>query len=79
MLSIQESSGIRCLVQKENYKIKIKGRGTFTVTKEMLESMDDNAFNGVYPAIIIEEYNEGEKQKRKLPNNLLRRYQTGGK
>ena len=63
----------------KNYKIKIKGRGTFTVTKEMLESMDDNAFNGVYPAIIIEEYNEGEKQKRKLPNNLLRRYQTGGK
>ena len=69
----------RNLQEDTNYKIKIRGRGTFTVTKEMLESMDDAAFRGIYPAIIIEEYKKGEKQKRKLPKNLLKRYQLGDK
>ncbi len=41
--------------------------------------MDDNAFNGVYLPLSSKSITKEEKQKRKLPNNLLRRYQTGGK
>lgn len=64
-------------LENKEYKIKIKGRGTFTATKEQLESMDDMAFTNVKPAIEIYEYEEGEKKARKLTTRILERYQVG--
>ena len=65
-------------LQDKDYKIVIKGRGTFTATKEQLESMTDGAFTNVDPAIEIYEYEEGEKKARKLTTRILERYQLDG-
>lgn len=68
----------RNLESDKEYKIKIKGRGVFTVTGEQLASMDDSAFTMPYkPAIEIYEYEEGEEKARKLTTRILERYQVG--
>jgi len=68
----------RNLDNDKEYKIKIKGRGVFTVTGEQLASMDDSAFTMPYkPAIEIYEYEEGEEKARKLTTRILERYQVG--
>ncbi len=68
----------RNLDNNKEYKIKIKGRGVFTVTGEQLASMDDSAFTMPYkPAIEIYEYEEGEEKARKLTTRILERYQVG--
>ena len=65
-------------LENKEYKIKIKGKGTFTATKEQIESMDDSAFTNVKPAIEIYEYEQGEKKARKLTTRILERYQLNG-
>jgi len=60
---------------KDTYKIKIKGRGTYHVTKEQLDSMDDGAFRGSNPAIEIMEYEEAENKAKNITSNILKRYQ----
>ena len=68
----------RNLDSNKEYKIKIKGRGTFTVTGDQLASMDDAAFTMPYkPAIEIYEYEEGEEKARKITTRILERYQVG--
>jgi len=68
----------RNLESDKEYKIKIKGRGVFTVTGDQLASMDDSAFTMPYkPAIEIYEYEEGEEKARKLTTRILERYQVG--
>lgn len=63
--------------RSERFKIRIKGRGTFNVTKEQLDSMTDAAFRGASPAIEIIEYGEGEEKVKNIPSSLLKRYQVG--
>lgn len=63
--------------RSERFKIRIKGRGTYHVTKEQLDSMTDAAFRGASPAIEIIEYQEGEDKVKNIPSNLLKRYQVG--
>tara|TARA_R100001510_G_scaffold57700_1_gene66955 strand:- start:3508 stop:4575 length:1068 start_codon:yes stop_codon:yes gene_type:complete len=68
----------RNLDSDKEYKIKIKGRGTFTVTGDQLASMDDAAFTMPYkPAIEIYEYEEGEEKAKKITTRILERYQVG--
>lgn len=68
----------RNLDSSKEYKVKIKGRGTFTVTGEQLATMDDAAFTMPYkPAIEISEYEEGEEKARKITTRILERYQVG--
>jgi len=68
----------RNLDSDKEYKIKIKGRGTFTVTGDQLASMDDAAFTMPYkPAIEIYEYEDGEEKARKITTRILERYQVG--
>lgn len=63
--------------RSETFKIRIKGRGTYHVTKEQLDSMTDAAFRGASPAIEIMEYGEGEEKAKNITSNLLKRYQVG--
>ena len=64
-------------MDQDTYKIKIKGRGTYHVTKEQLESMTRGAFIAGEPAIEIMEYKEGEKKAKNITSNILKRYQVG--
>lgn len=66
----------RNLDRDKEYKIKIKGRGAFTVTGDQLSTMDDAAFTMPYkPAIEIYEYEEGDKKAKKITQRILERYQ----
>ena len=66
----------RNLDSDKEYKIKIKGRGVFTVTGDQLSTMDDAAFTMPYkPAIEIYEYEEGDKKAKKITQRILERYQ----
>ena len=64
-------------MNKDTYKIRIRGRGTYHVTKEQLESMTRGAFLAGEPAVEIMEYDEGEKKAKNIPSTLLKRYQVG--
>lgn len=60
----------------KEYKIKIKGKGTYTVTGNQLSTMDDAAFTMPYkPAIEITEYKEGDNKAKKITQRILERYQ----
>ena len=59
-------------IDKPVYKINIKGRGTYHVTAEQLESIDDSYFRGSKPAIIIEEYGEDEKKAKNITKPVLK-------
>lgn len=51
---------------KPNYKVKIRGKiGTFNITAEQLQMLDESNFIGARPQISIEEYDEGEDRVRK--------------
>lgn len=68
----------RNLERDKEYKIVIKGRGTFTVTGDQLATMDDAAFTMPYkPAIEIYEYEQGEDKAKKITTRILERYQVG--
>jgi hypothetical protein len=64
-------------MNKDKYKIRIRGRGVYHVTKEQLESMTRGAFLAGEPAVEIMEYDEGEKKAKNIPSTLLKRYQVG--
>ena len=72
-----KNANIMRQMDKDTYKIKIKGRGTYHVTKEQLESMTRGAFIAGEPAIEIMEYKEGEKKAKNITSNILKRYQVG--
>lgn len=57
----------------QTFKVKIKGRGTFTVTREQLDAIPEGYFTGSSPAIIVSEYEEGEKPAKKITSNVLKR------
>ena len=57
----------------QTLKVKIKGRGTFTVTREQLDAIPEGYFTGSSPAIIVSEYEEGEKPAKKITSNVLKR------
>lgn len=59
-------------LDKPTYKVKIKGRGTYHVTAEQLDSINDSYFRGSSPAIEIMEYNEGEKKAKNITSNILK-------
>lgn len=59
-------------LDKPTYKIKIKGRGTYHVTAEQLDSIGDAYFRGTSPAIEIMEYNEGERKAKNITSNILK-------
>jgi len=66
----------RNLNPNKEYKIIIKGKGSYTVTGNQLSTMDDGAFTQPYkPAIEIIEYREGEQKARKITQRILERYQ----
>jgi len=66
----------RNLDPDKEYKIKIKGKGTYTVTGNQLSTMDDAAFTMPYkPAIEITEYKEGDNKAKKITQRILERYQ----
>lgn len=55
------------------FKVRIKGRGTFTVTREQLDAIPQGYFTGSSPAIIVSEYEEGEKPAKKITSTVLKR------
>lgn len=57
----------------QTFKVRIKGRGTFTVTREQLDAIPEGYFTGSSPAIIVSEYEEGEKPAKKITSNVLKR------
>lgn len=57
----------------QTFKVRIKGRGTYTVTREQLDQIPEGYFTGSSPAIIISEYEEGEKPANKITSNVLKR------
>jgi len=57
----------------QTFKVRIKGRGTFTVTREQLDAIPEGYFTGSSPAIIVSEYEEGEKPAKKITSNILKR------
>ena len=57
----------------QTFKVRIKGRGTYTVTREQLDQIPEGYFTGSSPAIIISEYEEGEKPAKKITSNVLKR------
>ena len=59
-------------LDKPTYKVKIKGRGTYHVTAEQLDAINDSYFRGSSPAIEIMEYNEGEKKVKNITSNILK-------
>lgn len=59
-------------MDKPTYKINIKGRGTYHVTADQLESINDSYFRGSSPAIIIEEYEDGEKKAKNITKPVLK-------
>jgi len=64
----------------KEYKIKIKGKGTYTVTGNQLSTMDDAAFTMPYkPSIEITEYKEGDSKAKKITQRILERYQRAFK
>ena len=66
----------RNLDPDKEYKIKIKGKGTYTVTGNQLSTMSDSAFTMPYkPAIEITEYKEGDNKAKKITQRILERYQ----
>jgi len=66
----------RNLDPDKEYKIKIKGKGTYTVTGNQLSTMSDSAFTSPYkPAIEITEYREGDNKAKKITQRILERYQ----
>ncbi len=66
----------RNLDPDKEYKIKIKGKGTYTVTGNQLSTMDDAAFTMPYkPSIEITEYKEGDSKAKKITQRILERYQ----
>jgi len=67
----------RNLDRDKEYKIVIKGRGTYTVTGDQLSTMDDAAFTMPYkPAVEIYEYEEGDQKAKKITQRILERYQS---
>ena len=66
----------RNLDPDKEYKIKIKGKGTYTVTGNQLSTMSDSAFTMPYkPAIEITEYKEGDNKAKNITQKILKRYQ----
>jgi len=64
----------------KEYKIKIKGKGTYTVTGNQLSTMDDAAFTMPFkPSIEITEYKEGDSKAKKITQRILERYQRAFK
>jgi len=57
----------------QTFKVRIKGRGTFTVTRDQLDAIPEGYFTGSSPAIIVSEYEEGEEPAKKITSNVLKR------
>ena len=57
----------------QTFKVRIKGRGTYTVTRQQIDQIPEGYFTGSSPAIIISEYEEGEKPAKKITSNVLKR------
>lgn len=75
-----KKSSLRKNFNQPRYKVKVRGKiGSFHVTKEQFEAMNDKWFEGDRPELTAEVYEDGEDNVKKLTSKLLKRYTTGAK